>query len=82
MRSTLDSTLPCWIAGPALGLVIMDLLGLANKRFGVVGGRVLALAVGTGVVVGVALQPRLARAAERILQAGAQLPALQASEVL
>jgi uncharacterized protein len=45
-------------------------------------GRVLALAVGAGVVAGVALQPRLARAAERILQAEAQLPAVQASEVL
>jgi uncharacterized membrane protein YedE/YeeE len=38
MRSTLDSTLPWWIAGPVLGLVIVSLLGLANKRFGVVGG--------------------------------------------
>jgi uncharacterized protein len=38
MRSTLDSTLPWWVAGPALGLVIVGLLGLANKRFGVVGG--------------------------------------------
>ena len=38
MRSTLDSTLPWWIAGPVLGLVIVSLLGLANKRFGVLGG--------------------------------------------
>jgi uncharacterized membrane protein YedE/YeeE len=38
MRSTLDSTLPWWIAGPVLGLVIASLLGLANKRFGVLGG--------------------------------------------
>jgi uncharacterized protein len=38
MRSTLDSTLPWWIAGPMLGLVIVSLLGLANKRFGVLGG--------------------------------------------
>ena len=38
MPSTLDSTLPWWIAGPVLGLVIVSLLGLANKRFGVLGG--------------------------------------------
>jgi uncharacterized protein len=38
MRSTLDSTLAWWIAGPILGLVIVSLLGLANKRFGVLGG--------------------------------------------
>ena len=38
MRSTLESTLPWWIAGPVLGLVITSLLGLANKRFGVIGG--------------------------------------------
>ena len=38
MRSTLESTLPWWIAGPVLGLVIVSLLGLANKRFGVLGG--------------------------------------------
>jgi uncharacterized membrane protein YedE/YeeE len=36
--STLDSTLAWWIAGPILGLVIVSFLGLANKRFGVVGG--------------------------------------------
>ena len=38
MRSTLESTLPWWVAGPLLGLVIVSLLGLANKRFGVLGG--------------------------------------------
>ena len=35
---TFDSTLPWWIAGPAIGLVIVALLALANRRFGVVGG--------------------------------------------
>ena len=34
----MHSTLAWWIAGPILGLVIVSLLGLANKRFGVVGG--------------------------------------------
>jgi uncharacterized membrane protein YedE/YeeE len=38
MQGALESTLPWWIAGPILGLVIVSLLGLANKRFGVVGG--------------------------------------------
>jgi uncharacterized membrane protein YedE/YeeE len=38
MRNTLDSTLPWWIAGPMLGLVITSLLAFANKRFGIVGG--------------------------------------------
>jgi uncharacterized membrane protein YedE/YeeE len=38
MRSTLESTLPWWVAGPVLGLVIVSLLGLTNKRFGVLGG--------------------------------------------
>jgi hypothetical protein len=38
MRSALDSTLPWWIAGPIFGLVIVSLLALANKRFGIVGG--------------------------------------------
>jgi hypothetical protein len=38
MRSTLDSTLAWWIAGPILGLVIVSLLAVANKRFGVLGG--------------------------------------------
>jgi uncharacterized protein len=38
MRATFESTLPWWIAGPAIGLVIVALLALANKRFGVVGG--------------------------------------------
>jgi hypothetical protein len=47
MRTTLDSTLPWWIAGPLLGLVIVTLLGLANKRFGVLGG-VTDLVEGSG----------------------------------
>jgi hypothetical protein len=34
----MHSTLPWWIAGPVLGLVITSLLALANKRFGVLGG--------------------------------------------
>lgn len=34
----MHSTLAWWIAGPILGLVIVGFLGLANKRFGVVGG--------------------------------------------
>jgi uncharacterized protein len=38
MRTALESTLPWWIAGPVIGLVITALLALANKRFGVVGG--------------------------------------------
>src|SRR5918911_4684861 len=38
MQTTLDSTLAWWIAGPILGLVIVSLLALANKRFGVLGG--------------------------------------------
>jgi uncharacterized membrane protein YedE/YeeE len=38
VRTTLDSTLAWWIAGPVLGLVIVSLLGLANKRFGILGG--------------------------------------------
>jgi len=38
MKSTLDATLAWWIAGPILGLVIVSFLGLANKRFGVIGG--------------------------------------------
>lgn len=46
MNSTLDSTLPWWIAGPILGLVIVALLGLGNKRFGVLGG-VTDLVVGS-----------------------------------
>jgi uncharacterized protein len=36
--TSLTTPLPWWIAGPALGLVIVALLGLANKRFGVLGG--------------------------------------------
>ena len=38
MRGTFESTLPWWIAGPLIGVVIVALLALANKRFGVVGG--------------------------------------------
>src|SRR5919201_6871820 len=38
MRVAFESTLPWWIAGPLLGLVIVSLLALANKRFGVLGG--------------------------------------------
>src|ERR671935_3155233 len=38
MRSALESTLPWWIAGPLIGVAIVALLALANKRFGVVGG--------------------------------------------
>jgi uncharacterized protein len=38
MSGTLESTLPWWIAGPSIGLVIIALIALANKRFGVVGG--------------------------------------------
>jgi hypothetical protein len=34
----LDSPLAWWIAGPVLGLVIVGFFGLANKRFGVLGG--------------------------------------------
>ena len=34
----LHSTLPWWVAGPVLGLVIVSLLALASKRFGVLGG--------------------------------------------
>jgi len=34
----MHSTLAWWIAGPMLGLVILGFLGLANKRFGVLGG--------------------------------------------
>lgn len=38
MQSTFESALPWWVAGPILGFVIVALLGLANKRFGVLGG--------------------------------------------
>jgi uncharacterized membrane protein YedE/YeeE len=66
----LDSTLPLWIAGPVLGLAVVALLGLANRRFGVLGGvtdlvartpswRVLVVA---GIVVGGALHAVLANA--------------------
>jgi len=34
----MHSTLAWWLAGPTLGLVILGFLGLANKRFGVLGG--------------------------------------------
>jgi uncharacterized membrane protein YedE/YeeE len=47
MHSTLQTTLPWWIAGSALGLVIVALLGLGNKRFGIVGG-VTDLVLGSG----------------------------------
>ena len=46
------------------------------------GGRALALAVAAGVVVGVALQPRLAGAAERAENAETSLSAVQGAEVL
>ncbi len=46
-------------------------------------GRVLALAVAAGIVAGVKLQPRLARASQRAARAaGMQVPAVQAAEVL
>jgi uncharacterized membrane protein YedE/YeeE len=38
VRSVFESTLPWWVAGPVIGLVIVALLVLANRRFGVVGG--------------------------------------------
>ena len=38
MRSTLDIHAPLVDRRPVLGLVIASLLGLANKRFGVLGG--------------------------------------------
>jgi uncharacterized membrane protein YedE/YeeE len=38
MVPVLRSTLPWWVAGPILGQVIVCLLALANKRFGIVGG--------------------------------------------
>ena len=38
MTTAVETPLPWWIAGPILGLVIISLLGLANKRFGVLGG--------------------------------------------
>jgi uncharacterized protein len=45
-------------------------------------GRVLAVAVAAGVLVGVKLQPRLARAAEAMQSREAQVPVVQAAEVL
>ena len=38
MPTALETPLPWWIAGPVLGLVIVALLGVGNKRFGVLGG--------------------------------------------
>ena len=47
------------------------------------GGRVLALAVAAGVVVGVKLQPALARAGERATVRGeSAIPAIQGADVL
>jgi uncharacterized protein len=46
-------------------------------------GRVLALAVAAGVLVGVRLQPRLARAAEQaVTHAESPIPAVQGADVL
>ena len=46
-------------------------------------GRVLALAVAAGVLVGVKLQPALARASERLSEAGeSRIPAVQGADVL
>jgi uncharacterized protein len=46
-------------------------------------GRVLALAVAAGVLVGVKLQPALARAAERATEQGeSPIPAIQGADVL
>ncbi len=46
-------------------------------------GRVLALAVAAGVLVGVKLQPRLVRAAEQATQStDARMPVVQGAEVL
>jgi uncharacterized membrane protein YedE/YeeE len=41
-----SSTLPWYVAGPVIGLTIVVLLGLANRRFGVTGA-LTDLAVGT-----------------------------------
>jgi uncharacterized membrane protein YedE/YeeE len=38
VTNTIESPLHWSIAGPVIGLVIIGLLGLANKRFGVLGG--------------------------------------------
>jgi uncharacterized membrane protein YedE/YeeE len=48
----LHSTLPWYVAGPVIGLVIVVLLGSANRRFGVTGGL-------TDLVTGVASGSRL-----------------------
>ena len=46
-------------------------------------GRVLTLAVAAGVLVGVKLQPGLARASERLSEAGeSRVPAVQGADVL
>jgi uncharacterized protein len=46
-------------------------------------GRILALAVAAGVLVGVRLQPRFARTAEQMAHAGAaQVPAVRGADVL
>ena len=37
------TTLPWWVAGPVIGLVIVAFLALASARFGVVGGAAYAL---------------------------------------
>jgi hypothetical protein len=69
MQTALDSTLPWWLGGPILGLVIVSLLGLANKRF--------------GILVGVRLQPRLAATIERANRStDPTLTAMQAADVL
>jgi uncharacterized protein len=47
------------------------------------GGRVLALAVAAGILVGVKLQPSLARASERLSEAGeSRVTAVQGADVL
>jgi uncharacterized membrane protein YedE/YeeE len=47
------------------------------------GGRVLALVVAAGVLVGVKFQPALARASERLSEAGeSRIPAVQGADVL
>lgn len=48
----LDSTLPWYVAGLAVGLAIVTLLAAANRRFGVTGGL-------TDLVVGTPGTPRL-----------------------
>jgi hypothetical protein len=60
----MHSTLAWWIAGPILGLVIVGFLGLANKRFGVVGG-VTDLVEGSAEGRGLAQLADAARARDR-----------------